>query len=349
MNFYPDNKIKIPDRYYLVMHPKYRPIGVYQPGDILPYSKDSTTQKKLNEKKGSEGVHSLFNNEPIIGFKITTDINARYEHWRIDDPRGFSTIVPLRNVSYLLENATIENGHILNSCLWAKHSGSVPILLVVDSDDYNNAENFTKVANTKDRWTNVLPGNIVQLTDGTIGEYLGRFHFIQRNYYLREGVNQLVFSKQKQTVLRITNNNNPARPIDIKYGSNFRLSKIIDSTNNYDPKTAELEVNLMLKQTIIMAGNSLENAIKINEIPVTFKDENEFKNTIKKEVIYFKKTLDSEVFYKVEEHYRTTYGIAYEHLPIDYSKPNIVRKIEPNRNLRYNSIASTYFDYTYVK
>jgi hypothetical protein len=338
---YEENKVKIPDRYYLIMS-QYKTNDSHPPGNIIVYGKDAATKKRVASVKKQNDVTSTFDNVPMYGFKITSQYNSRYDQWRIDDPRGFSTLVPLSNISYILDNSVVENGSIIGSCVWAKHSGSTPILLVVDSDAYNKATNFTKIATTTDKWNKVLPGNIVQLTNGNIGEYLGRYYTAHKNWYVRDGEDQVVYSKQKQTVLRITDYNNLTTPIEIRYGSNFRLSKIIDDSTSYDLKQAEININADLSNNdnyVIMAGNTLEKSIKYNKIPITFKNESEIKTVVQqRKTALFYELNNNGIFYEIKYTYYEQIGTVQEYLPIDANCPKLIRKpfIGRGNSYQYN-------------
>jgi len=272
---YKENTVKIPEKYYLSVSTRKTSNIHYPMGDFVVYGTDSAGAKRLATLKSrtkSEITEMI--NEPQSGFKLGQKEDTKYPEWLVEDPRGFSFYIPISCVSYLIDNTVIENGTILGKCVWAKH-GSSNIILLVDSEEYDSAENFTKVANTKVDWANVKPGHIIQLTTGQVCEYMGKFYTIDQGYP-RNGQNELELSSVKQHVIKITDYDNHHKPIQYSKSSSFKLSKIIDTSTEYDLATAEKNVN----EVEIDYNRPLLSIKQINykliEVPVTFANEADF-------------------------------------------------------------------------
>jgi hypothetical protein len=123
---------------------------------------------------------TTYENKPLSGFKLGREIR-RYASWgqgnvkwRIEDPRGFELEISSPNFASIILCTTLEQGEILEECVWARQ-GSENVLLPVSSEEYKQAQiNTTRVAQAvglKD----LKPGHHVILHSGEEGIYLGAF------------------------------------------------------------------------------------------------------------------------------------------------------------------------------
>ena len=128
----------------------------------------------------------ILDNVPMSGFKLGGDIRTTnyggHDKWRIEDPRGFELEITSGNLAQLLAYGTVDQGEILDECVWARE-GANNILLSTNTQEYQTALAATKVANTKASWKDVKIGNTVVLQNGHQGQYLGKFSVMYRNIY----------------------------------------------------------------------------------------------------------------------------------------------------------------------
>ena len=87
----------------------------------------------------------------------------------------------LMNLAYLLQNCIIENGIIIDPCIWARQSGN-NVLLSTLSYEYINAVQYTQIKSTAESIKNVHKGNKIVLQNGTVGTYLGKYHLLSKPY-----------------------------------------------------------------------------------------------------------------------------------------------------------------------
>ena|ERR1700691_5365992 len=187
-NFEDNKNIKIPYSHYIgvIITEKYGSVGT-----ILPDGTDYLTRKK--KKQIDDLVANSTNNDkeinlprtminvPMSGFRILNHTmkfqkyNYPKEYWDITDPRGFSLKITSWNLEYILSCALIENGEIIDKCVWAREK-SENILIPVTSKFYKTVCNNTDRLSKKVNKRNIKIGNKIVLHDGKEGIYLGDFY-----------------------------------------------------------------------------------------------------------------------------------------------------------------------------
>jgi hypothetical protein len=177
--------ITIPEKHYLGCRQgngKNFPLGF-----MTPYGTDAAAKKRMaavdawlsgnyytqgNKTKTSTNV---LDNTAVSGFKFSTEIRTTnyYDHWRIEDPRGFELEISSGNLAQLMNVCTIENGTILEQCVWGRN-GVDNVLLSVTSQAYKDAVEATRVKGTKASWKDVKVGNLVLLQNSRKLRWLGK-------------------------------------------------------------------------------------------------------------------------------------------------------------------------------
>ena len=181
-------KITIPSEHYVGMRSQYReslPLAF-----ITPNGSDKAALKRIQtvdswSGRGGDGFASVVViNEPMQGFKLTCNIrrSGRYgsgDKWHIEDPRGFVLEINSTNLAYLMESCVIENGVILDSCVWARQGGN-NILLATNTELYTNAVTLTGLDGTTVSMKEVEKGHVVILKSGITATYMGKYHLLKK-------------------------------------------------------------------------------------------------------------------------------------------------------------------------
>lgn len=187
----PDDKdIKFPDSHYVGFQGRPTvdnvPLGFMTPDgtDAAAVKRKATvdnwTRGRSHTAK-SDLPPTSYENKPMSGFKLGREIRHSSGgwgqgnvKWRIEDPRGFELEISSPNLAHIIAATTLENGEILEQCMWARLR-SENILVPVTTDVYKaaqaNTERSKKTASIKD----VKLGDRVILQNGTEGVYLGQY------------------------------------------------------------------------------------------------------------------------------------------------------------------------------
>jgi hypothetical protein len=135
----------------------------------------------------------IIDNTPREGFKITDSVKRQY--WgggnvvfRVEDPAGFELEIQSQNLMMLLLSTVVENGVIKGKCVWGR-DGATNVLLHETSNEYQDA--FKKAESLKpikkasiNGWK---AGDVVKLTNGEVGTYLGRYYgYSFQNDYVKD-------------------------------------------------------------------------------------------------------------------------------------------------------------------
>ena len=173
--------IKIPDEWYAGFKKSFDGLPMVY---MTPQGKDKASQNRVNSIQrysgGEKGIpDTVLNNKPLCGFKILQYAHGGYNTgqvvWRVEDPRGFQTDIPSGNLNQLLALTTIDQGEILESCVWAR-DGKYNVLLPTNSEEYKVAVKNTELTKQSVRVTDVKIGNIVNLKNGMRDmTYLGKY------------------------------------------------------------------------------------------------------------------------------------------------------------------------------
>ncbi len=200
-------KIRIPSNHYVGLKhgDSCSPLG-----EMIPEGTDQVTIRRKakidNWCKLSHGREPLkpitIDNFPIIGFKVYRWSCGNHRDnatiiWRIKDPRGFEIELSALALSYLLEDCTIENGEILEKCVWGRFD-SWNVLIPTTSKLYSDAERNTSRLSKRVSLRNIKVGNHIVTLNGISGVYLGQQYFIVKKYYSRQDVE---FTPKKYSVI----------------------------------------------------------------------------------------------------------------------------------------------------
>jgi len=164
-----------------------------------------------------------------VGFRVVKTHGGNHKDnstvsWLIQDPRGFEIELSSLGLSYLLENCHIENGEILEKCVWARFN-SWNVLLPVESGLYRDAIRNTKRIGTRTSLRLLKPGNKIITIDGVSGTFLGFQYLIVKRYYSYKDIE---LTSKKVAIIGM---NPDADGFDNLYIiKNLRISEITDNT-----------------------------------------------------------------------------------------------------------------------
>lgn len=183
------SNIKIPEKHYVGMVRRNRdglPLGF-----MTPWGKDAAAAKRMAtvDSWAGKGTGSLepqvISNAPMSGFKLGASIRSSgyggYDKWRIEDPRGFELEITSGNLAQLISVGMIDQGEIMDQCVWARH-GASNVLLSTATAEYKRAVENTEIAGKTANWKDVKIGNGIVLQNGIKGTWLGRMHAITKVY-----------------------------------------------------------------------------------------------------------------------------------------------------------------------
>lgn len=369
------NRTKIPELFY---------VGVVSRKDQLPvaymtpYGTDKSSQNRIrsinsyatNPHRGSSTIDpKIVSNELLTGFKIKqVSTYKSSDMWRVEDPRGFEADVPSNNILDIISNCTIENGEILEKCIWAR-SGPVNILLSTTSPEYKLAVSNTDAANKKASWRDVKVGNEVILQNNIKGIYLGKYTPIIYNNYSKNsselGPNDImIHNKQYFVILESSVGKLKSYTSTLHLIATAKLSSVSDSSVELSPKEAEEKVNEYLKdddcfltsptygKIIALSADpkTVNDNIVINPILITYNNAHDLANDLNSNRHLNK---IPEVFVKISDEefgkirYNSTFTVQ------EYSWPYLLknemrRKLKPQKSLfnygqyYYSEIYSNY-------
>lgn len=192
-----NHNIKIPEQHYVTLQGREKNVPI---GFLTPFGTNAAAKKRMataddwakdwNRTK-LEIEAKTVDNVLMTGFKIAHSV-SRYSTsnvvWRILDPRGFELEISSPNMSDLIGVTTIENGEIQERCIWARQ-GANNVLLAENDPEYIQAKTNSERVEKKVSLRDLEIGNTVVLFNGTIGQYMGCFHFLSLSYgsYNRSG------------------------------------------------------------------------------------------------------------------------------------------------------------------
>lgn len=179
-------KVVLPEKFYLGMIWRENDVPL---GFLTPDGTDSAAQKRkltvdnwVNQNQGYRSQIRMNTctilNEALPGFKLTKSTRrwtTQNVVWRVVDPRGFEIEISSENLMAILEDSSIINGEILGDLIYAR-SGNSNILLSVNSPEYVEVVKMTKLLSSNVSFKDVKPGNLVMLSSGMMGKYLGSFY-----------------------------------------------------------------------------------------------------------------------------------------------------------------------------
>jgi hypothetical protein len=180
--------VKIPTKHYVGL---LKRTGDGLPlGFMTPWGEDAAAVKRMqtvdNWARSTNKLEPMvIDNLPMSGFKLTASIRTTnyggYDHWRVEDPRGFELEISGGNLAQLLSVGTVDCGEFIDECVWARH-GSNNVLLSTATEEYKAAVENTRVAGLKTMWKDVKLGNRIVLQNNTRGVWLGKMYCVSRGY-----------------------------------------------------------------------------------------------------------------------------------------------------------------------
>jgi len=241
-----EERILIPEKIYVGMPRKNygRPVPNVS---MTAWGSDSSGKSRMQTVDNNTISSLTLDNTSLHGFMMSG--NNRGDEWCIQDPRGFSTLVPAGNFSEVIKHSTIVNGVIAEPCVWGRSTGN-NVLLNTTSNLYQLALLATQVSNSKETWRAAKPGNRVTLTNGLQGIYLGKFYSLTSNVLRSQSTQNFVASEKSHHVIvnhqnvqqhwrkRITN--------EIHWMGSPKLARI-DQRDEITPAEAEQQLNLWLQ------------------------------------------------------------------------------------------------------
>ncbi len=182
--------VKIPEKHYVGM--VKRRDDTLPLGFMTPWGEDKSARDRMaTVDRWARGTNRLepmvIDNHPMSGFRLTKSIRTTnyggYDHWRVEDPRGFELEISGGNLAQLLSVGTLDRGDILDECVWARY-GKDNVLLSTATEEYRQAVENTRVAGIKASWRDVQPGNHVVLQNNLRGVWLGKmFYALKKHHY----------------------------------------------------------------------------------------------------------------------------------------------------------------------
>jgi len=173
---------------------------------ITPYGVDAPAKKRIETVKdwsSGEKFNEIIDNNPLTGFKISKEVrrwSTSNVVWRIEDPRGFELEISSGNMAYLISECVFNEGVIEDELIWCR-DGSQNFLLPTNSDEYSDYNLLTTCIKSELKLKDINVGDIIQLSSGESGKYLGGYNLIGKDdsYY-----NQ--FLKNKRRYILLTKN-----------------------------------------------------------------------------------------------------------------------------------------------
>ena len=252
MNLPEHKQIKIPTHHYVGFqnHKDAIPLGF-----MIPEGSDSkSTARKLTvdswarEIRSSDGADNklpskVLDNQPMTGFVLGKNIHhsgrwgkAAQIKWRIEDPRGFEMEISSPNLAQILSHCTIENGEILEKCVWG-YLISENILIPANSEVYkiavDNTKRLSKHASLKD----LRIGNNVITLSGIEGTFLGSYYVMARSWYHKEETMSIPFKKRAFIGIKDHSLNNYSC---IHIINTLKLSEIVDNNSVSIPESLDV-------------------------------------------------------------------------------------------------------------
>lgn len=193
-----EKRIKFPEKHYVGFQTRKEHVNL---GFMTPYGTDSAAKKRMGTvDKWAKGYQQydytrkeyikteqippvVYDNAPLNGFIVSNPVNhssswnSCNDKWRIEDPRGFELEITSGNLEKIMETCNILRGVIQEDCIWAR-LGAENILVPVESELYKTALTNTNRFSSNVKISEVEPGSWVELQNGEIYYYIGRYHLI---------------------------------------------------------------------------------------------------------------------------------------------------------------------------
>lgn len=351
-----DNKeIKIPLTHYVGFQARHHddvPLGFMTPDGT---DSASTKRKATVDSWSKQGGHIWnpttrsydrkdplpsvsYENKPLSGFKMGREIrrNSGWGQgnvkWRIEDPRGFELEISSPNFAQIILCTTIENGEILEECVWGR-LGAENILLPISSEVYKaaviNSERMAKKVSLKD----LKPGHKVVLQNGEEGIFLGSFFTLDEQNHKYGEQPSVKWYDKRRSVLATLNKNNEIEKIECR--SALKVAEVYDSPlGTFSIEDSEKKINDFIKQSknSIYTGSSYTSKNVIGVSAVKKKSEDiEFT---------FEPVLWSDLFKQANPR-RPSATSRMDHITVDNIKEYVVAQHIPSNTWYHVDAANT--------
>lgn len=222
-----------------------------------------------------------YTNQPLAGFKLGQNVRHGYGwgqgnvKWRIADPRGFELEITSPNLAQLMGFCTIQEGEILEDCVWAR-LGADNILVPVNSDVYRatvrNTERVKKSASMRD----LKIGDSAVLQNGDEGIYYGAFFVASIDRY-HQGLGHKLNSTGKKRhvfLMQRPGNDGISSVKFFKAMPTPKLSEVFEAETPISHIEAEKEVNRMIQEGVKLneSGANYQEAIGVSIEEMTMDD-----------------------------------------------------------------------------
>lgn len=210
-------------------------------------SYNEQTEKTLSSL--IKGKKITIDNKPTKGFKIVDYlVSGRNNNklWLIYDPRGFVVELTTENMYHLILNANIEQGNIINECLWARRDGNY-VLVGKDTELYQQYITDVELRNLKKILNKELkPGFMYLNGSGEVWTYLGTIQYKTETQYKKP--------KEKLTDYQLSDTPKPTE-------TRYILGKL---TSSWDGKVEGLfciVANPELKKEVNKVDDTMYNSL----------------------------------------------------------------------------------------
>lgn len=245
-----DDRILIPEKIYVGM-PRKNWSRAVPNVSMTAWGSDSGGKSRMQTVDKNSISCLTFDNVSLHGFTVLGSNSG--DEWCIQDPRGFSTLVPGGNFAEVIKHSTIVNGVITEPCVWGRSNGN-NVLLNTTSEVYQLSLLATQVSNSKETWRAAKPGNRVTLTNGLQGIYLGKFYSLVSNVLY---MNSFSYTDQCRHVIVKDQNGHHWRRHkreEIYWLGSPKLARI-DQRDEITPAEAEQQLNLLLQDCDVYQNN----------------------------------------------------------------------------------------------
>lgn len=266
-----DKRILIPEKIYVGL-PKKNWGKAIPNVSMTAWGTDSSSKRRMETVDNSSIKSLTLDNTSMHGFVVSG--SNRGDEWCIEDPRGFSTLVPASNFAEVIRNSTMVNGVIAEPCLWGRRNGN-NVLLNTTSDVYQLAVLATQVSTSKETWRAAKPGNRVTLTNGLQGIYLGMFYSLVNNILRNQQTSNFVANdKAYYVIIKDQNVRHWRQQVtkEINWLGSPKLARI-DQQDEISPAEAEHQLNLLLQDADVVNQNRffcfMASSSKFEHMPST--------------------------------------------------------------------------------
>ena len=179
-----------------------------------------------------------FQNIPLTGFKIYHKEIRYYNSniaWKIQDPRGFIIEVYSDVLLNLINNCTIINGNIQETCIYGWNNTSLK-LIPVPSEEYETAKQDQENRTTRVDLKKLKPGDIAITSGSDEITYLGKMYlygfndstnkgfYKSHHFFIRNWSKEKVMARTNLIISKIKDSNLEFKDLEQnKYFINERL------------------------------------------------------------------------------------------------------------------------------